>query len=76
MTDGGDKSYRSFKVMHIWVGMMQYVSVADGQFDAGALKGKFTKLQRSGRDLVEVARFPNVTKPWIGGSDLNRRALL
>jgi len=41
-------------------------AVADGNYDAGALKeNTFQFLVDEGLPLREVARFPNVTKPWL-----------
>ena len=46
-------------------------AVAAGEFDAGALNEKtFDKLVAAGEPLKELARFPNVTKPWIASSTL------
>ncbi|GIC76799.1 PhnD/SsuA/transferrin family substrate-binding protein [Moritella sp. F3] len=47
-------------------------SVAAGRYDAGALKeGTFNKLRSKGVLLREIARFPNVTKPWVAKSGLD-----
>ncbi len=47
-------------------------AVGAGQFDAGALKeGTFKKLKAKGVKIRELARFPNVTKPWIASSKMN-----
>jgi len=47
-------------------------SVAAGRYDAGALKeGTFKKLRNKGVLLREIARFPNVTKPWVAKAGLN-----
>jgi len=41
-------------------------AVGAGDFDAGALnESTFKKLVASGEPIRELARFPNVTKPWI-----------
>ena len=46
-------------------------AVAAGEFDAGALNEKtFDKLVAAGEPLRELARFPNVQKPWIASSAL------
>ncbi len=46
-------------------------AVGLGQFDAGALKeGTFKKLVDKGVSIREIARFPNVQKPWISRSGL------
>ncbi|WP_255547103.1 PhnD/SsuA/transferrin family substrate-binding protein [Moritella sp. 36] len=46
-------------------------SVAAGRYDAGALKeGTFKKLRSKGVLLREIARFPNVTKPWVAKAGL------
>ena len=46
-------------------------AVAAGEFDAGALNEKtFAKLVAAGEPLRELARFPNVQKPWIASSTL------
>ena len=47
-------------------------AVAAGEFDAGALNEKtFDKLVAAGEPLRELARFPNVTKPWIASSTID-----
>jgi phosphonate transport system substrate-binding protein len=47
-------------------------SVGAGQFDAGALnEGTFNKLVKKGVPIRELARFPNVEKPWIARSGLS-----
>ena len=47
-------------------------AVAAGEFDAGALNEKtFDKLVAAGEPLRELARFPNVTKPWIASSRID-----
>jgi len=47
-------------------------SVAAGRYDAGALKeGTFNKLRNKGVRLREIARFPNVTKPWVAKAGLD-----
>ncbi len=47
-------------------------AVGARQFDAGALKeSTFKKLREQGVKIRELARFPNVTKPWIASSKLN-----
>jgi phosphonate transport system substrate-binding protein len=47
-------------------------SVGAGQFDAGALnEGTFNKLVQNGVPIRELARFPNVQKPWIARSGLS-----
>ncbi len=59
-------------------------AVAMGKFDAGALKeSTFEKLVKQGKPIREIARFENVTKPWIARSGLSvitieklRKALL
>jgi phosphonate transport system substrate-binding protein len=59
-------------------------AVGAGRFDAGALKeSTFKRLLKKGIQLRAIARFPNVTKPWIarGGltqktKDMLRRTLL
>jgi len=41
-------------------------AVAAGNYDAGAIKeATFLKLVDKGLRLKELARFPNVTKPWV-----------
>ena len=43
-----------------------------GSFDAGALnESTFKKLIDKGEPIRELARFPNVTKPWIARSGLD-----
>ena len=47
-------------------------AVARKEYDAGALKeSTFQKMVESGSPLRELARFPNVTKPWVGKADLD-----
>jgi phosphonate transport system substrate-binding protein len=47
-------------------------AVAAGRYDAGALKeSTFKKLRSKGVLLREIARFPNVTKPWVAKAGLN-----
>jgi phosphonate transport system substrate-binding protein len=46
-------------------------AVAMDTFDAGALKeSTFKMLLEKGEPLREIARFPNVTKPWVAGKGL------
>lgn len=47
-------------------------AVAEGRFDAGALKeSTFKKMVKRGEPLRELARFKNVTKPWGHRSNLD-----
>ena len=47
-------------------------AVGNKYFDAGALKeSTFKKLVSKGTTIREIARFPNVTKPWLHSSKLN-----
>ena len=47
-------------------------AVANGAFDAGALKqGTYTKLVRQGAPLKVLATFENVTKPWVAKAGLS-----
>lgn len=47
-------------------------AVAAGRYDAGALKeSTFNKLRNKGVLLREIARFPNVTKPWVAKAGLD-----
>ena len=47
-------------------------AVGAGDFDAGALnEATFRKLVDAGENIRELARFPNVTKPWIARSGLD-----
>ncbi len=47
-------------------------AVANGNFDAGALKeGTFDKLRKNGLPLRAIARFDNVNKPWIANARMN-----
>ena len=49
-------------------------AVGLGQFDAGALKDNtFRRLVAKGIPIREIARFPNVTKPWIARAGLSLR---
>lgn len=51
-------------------------SVAAGRYDAGALKeGTFKKLRSKGVLLREIARFPNVTKPWVAKAGLDNEIM-
>lgn len=51
-------------------------AVGTGQFDAGALKeSTFKKLRTKGIPIREIARFPNVTKPWIASAQLSPEIL-
>ncbi len=51
-------------------------AVGAGSFDAGALNEKtFKKLVDAGEPIRELARFPNVTKPWIARSGLDDEIL-
>ncbi len=46
-------------------------AVAAGDYDAGALDGDtFRSLVNAGEPLRELARFTNVTQPWVARSDL------
>ncbi len=46
--------------------------VGSGEFVAGALnESTFRKLLSKGEEIRELARFPNVTKPWIARSGLD-----
>ncbi len=77
---GGDLARFDYLGRHDRVGM----AVANGEFDAGALKeSTFKKLRKSKARIRKIASFPNVTKPWIASSALSpriaaalRRALL
>ncbi len=47
------------------------IAVGRGEFDAGALKeSTFRKLVKKGVPIRELARFPNVTKPWVARAGL------
>jgi len=47
-------------------------AVGAGDFAAGALnESTFKKLTEAGEQIVELDRFPNVTKPWIARSGLD-----
>jgi len=49
-------------------------AVAAGRYDAGALKeSTFNKLRNKGVSLREIARFPNVTKPWVAKAELDNK---
>ncbi len=49
-------------------------AVGAGQFDAGALKeSTFKKLIANGTKIREINKFPNVTKPWIANSNMNKK---
>ncbi|MCP4490193.1 MAG: PhnD/SsuA/transferrin family substrate-binding protein [Gammaproteobacteria bacterium] len=52
-------------------------SVGAGQYDAGALKeSTFKKLKAKGTNIREIFKFPNVTKPWIANSNMNKDLFL
>ncbi|PCJ33574.1 MAG: phosphonate ABC transporter substrate-binding protein [Moraxellaceae bacterium] len=47
-------------------------AVGANQFDAGALKeSTFNKMKNQGVPIREIARFKNVTKPWIASSSMD-----
>lgn len=47
-------------------------AVGAGDYDAGALnESTFKKLVAAGEPIRELARFPNVTKPWIARNGLS-----
>ena len=49
-------------------------AVGAGLFDAGALnESTFNKLVKKGVPIRELARFTNVTKPWIARAGLSDR---
>ncbi len=49
-------------------------AVGAGHFDAGALnEATYSKLVAKGVPIRELARFPNVTKPWIAREGLPQR---
>lgn len=49
-------------------------AVATGRYDAGALMERtFQELVRSGMPIRAIAKFPNVTKPWIARAGLPER---
>ena len=49
-------------------------AVAVGTYDAGALKeGTFNKLVEKGDALRAIAKFPNVTKPWLASAGMPDR---
>ncbi|KAA3611992.1 MAG: phosphonate ABC transporter substrate-binding protein [Calditrichaeota bacterium] len=51
--------------------------VAAGNFDAGSLKeSTFKKLVKKGLSLREIARFENVTKPWIASGNMDEKIYL
>lgn len=66
----GDLSKYEYLGRHDKVGE----AVAAGLFDAGALKeSTFNKLVKADKPIRELARFPNVTKPWIARSGIPAR---
>ena len=47
-------------------------AVATGRYDAGALKeSTLKKLIKNGANLKALAKFPNVTKPWVASAGLD-----
>ncbi|WP_108650202.1 PhnD/SsuA/transferrin family substrate-binding protein [Dongshaea marina] len=68
-----DLSRFSYLKRHDQVGM----SVAAMKFDAGSLKeGTFNKLVSKGVKIKEIAKFKNVTKPWVASSNLQKDLLI
>ena len=64
----GDLSTYEYLGRHDKVG----TAVGAGDFDAGALnESTFKKLIAKGEPIRELARFSNVTKPWIASSQLD-----
>ncbi len=64
----GDLSGYKYLGRHDKVG----TAVGAGDFDAGALnESTFKKLVAAGEPIKELARFPNVTKPWIASEGLD-----
>jgi phosphonate transport system substrate-binding protein len=52
-------------------------AVGLGEFDAGALKeSTYEKLKAKNVPIKELARFPNVTKPWIASDNLAEEIML
>jgi len=67
ITNNDLKEYKYLK-RHDQVAM----AVINGQYDAGAIKeGTYKKLEKKGTKLKILAKFPNVTKPWIASSQLD-----
>ena len=65
-----DLSEYAYLQRHDKVGL----AIAQGEFDAGALNDKtFNKLVKEGKNLKELVRFENVTKPWLARSGLDDR---
>ncbi|MCU7920016.1 MAG: PhnD/SsuA/transferrin family substrate-binding protein [Candidatus Thiodiazotropha sp. (ex Epidulcina cf. delphinae)] len=63
----GDLSGYQYLDRHDKVG----AAVATRRFEAGALKeSTFKKLKAKGMKIRELARFPNVTKPWIASGKM------
>lgn len=68
----GDLAMYDYLGRHDKVG----TAVGAGDYDAGALNEKtFKKLVEAGEPLRELARFSNVTKPWIASSTLEPRVV-
>lgn len=52
-------------------------AVGQAHYDAGALKeSTFKKLKEKGIEIKEIARFPNVTKPWISRKGLDEKTFI
>jgi len=69
----GDLSSYKYLGRHDIVG----TAVGAGDFDAGALnESTFKKLLAKGEPIRELARFPNVTKPWIARKGLDPEVFL
>lgn len=63
-----DLSHYEYLGRHDIVG----TKVGSGEFTAGALnESTFRKLLSTGEQIRELARFPNVTKPWIARAGLD-----
>lgn len=68
-----DLSEYEYLGKHDKVGYM----VGAGEFDAGALKeSTFKRLKERGEPIIELVRFPNVTKPWVARQGLDESLVL
>lgn len=66
----GDLSKYKYLGRHDKVG----IAVGRGEFDAGALKeSTFKKLVKKGLPIRALAKFPNVTKPWVARPGISSR---
>lgn len=74
-----NKIFSSNLASYNYLGRHDRVGTAVGskKYDAGALKeSTFKKLKKKGVPIRELARFPNVTKPWIASSKMKKETFI